>query len=456
MGSGYPPFKPLIGLLFFVYIGAHLLQVGIRSGFLGSIRFEFLVASSLLFLALVYRTPIKYPNQKISGYLIFFIICLSVQVPLSVSVEHSWNVFVDRVIKFSAMALFIAKFVDNPKMLFVFLAGFLLSCFKMGSEGLIGNITGSLVWQNQGVMRLHGSTPNYAHPNSFAGMAIGVLPFVYYLFPLVNKYLKAFFLVLLAFAVNIIVFSGSRTAYVAFFALLGYVFWNSQYKARAIFGGIIVLGVLVAYTPSQYVGRFESIFSGHEAEGNSSGKRIQILKDAVEIFAQHPLGVGVSAFPIVRKEYFGRTQDTHNLYLEVATNLGIQGFVAFTLLVFAMIKGLASVRNNLQGQLVRLQKLKVDDDSADGLELAEHRKNLEFFLATSKAITLYLVVRLVLGVFGMDLYEIYWWIVIGFVYSLSKLSFVAEINTRRFLSVDGAGGEPKNKLSKRAKGGYRQ
>lgn len=438
MGLAYPQFKPLIGLLFFVYIGAHMLQVGIRSGFLGSIRFEFLVAASLLALAAVYRTPIKFPKQKVTGFLVFFLVCVAIQVPLSVDVQHSWTVFVDRVLKFSAMAIFIARFVNNPKMLMVFLAGFLLSCFKMGQEGLLGNLTGSLVWQNQGVMRLHGSTPNYKHPNSFAGMAVGTLPFIYYLFPLGNKYIKAFLLVLLAFAINIIVFSGSRTAYVAMIAFLGYVMYRSQHKLKAAVAVVVVLIGALIYMPDQYVDRFESIFTGEEAEGDSDGKRMEILVDALEIFADHPLGVGVSAFPIVRKEVFGRTQDTHNLYLEVATNLGIQGLIAFSLLIVALLKGLAMIRHSLEGQLSKLDKVRIDEQSEQGALTLEHKRNVQLFLAVSKAITLYLVVRLVLGLFGMDLYEIYWWIVIGFVFALSKLTFIAQSKTKVMLQTEAA------------------
>lgn len=439
MGLAYPQFKPLIGLLFFTYIGAHMLQVGIRSGFLGSIRFEFLVAASLLVMAAIYRTPIKFPKQNVTGFLVFFLICVAIQVPLSVDVQHSWAIFVDRVLKFSAMAIFIARFVNNPKMLLVFLAAFLLSCFKMGQEGLLGNITGSLVWQNQGVMRLHGSTPNYKHPNSFAGMAVGTLPFIYYLFPLANKYLKAFLLVLLAFSVNIIVFSGSRTAYVAMMAFLGYVMYRSPHRLKALAAGVLVLIGAAIYMPDQYVARFESIFTGEEAEGDSDGKRMEILVDALEIFADHPLGVGVSAFPIVRKQVFGRTQDTHNLYLEVATNLGIQGLIAFLLLIVAILKALSMIRSSLEGQLARLEKIEIDEQSENGTLAIEHKKNVQLFLAVSKAITLYLVVRLVLGLFGMDLYEIYWWIVIGFVFALSKLTFIAQSKTKAILLAENSG-----------------
>ena len=429
----YPEFKPLLALVFFGYVSAFFLQIGSRIDIFGAIRLEFLLAATLLLLSILYDPKTKYPPSKLSGLLTAYILLVVIQVPLSVDVSFSWNVFLERFLKFSVMAFFIARFVNSPKMIMVFLAAFLLSCFKMGQEGLLGNITGSLVWQNQGIMRLHGSTGMYAHPNSFAGMALGTLPFLYYLYPISGKYLKIFFLIMLVFAINIIVFSGSRTGYVGFFAIAAIVFWNSQKKAR--YGSIALFCVVAGsfYMPDQYVERFESIFTGEEQEGASSDARIQILSDSFEVFIRHPFGVGVSAFPLVREEYFGMKQDTHNLYLEIATNLGFQGLIAFGLLYTAFVRRFNSIRHSLGAQLYSMSKLTSDRFGEGEMKLhAKHEKDLNLFLAMVNAILVYLLLRLVLGLFGHDLYEIYWWIVIGFVFSLNKLNTIAEKRTAYF------------------------
>ena len=81
--------------------------------------------------------------------------------------------------------------------------------------------------------------------------------------------------------------------------------------------------------PSGYIERAETIFTQKDKEGNSTGTRKEILRDAWTVFLDNPLGVGVGAFPAVRQQRFGRTQDTHILYLEIGTNLGIQGLIIF-------------------------------------------------------------------------------------------------------------------------------
>ena len=132
----YPEFKPLIALLFFGYICSFLLQIGSRIDFFGVIRLEFLLAAILLVVSVSYNPKVKYPPSNIKTLLFCYLFLVAIQVPLSVDISYSWGVFVDRFLKFSVMAIFIAKFVNSPKMLWIFLAAFLLSCFKMGQEGL--------------------------------------------------------------------------------------------------------------------------------------------------------------------------------------------------------------------------------------------------------------------------------------------------------------------------------
>ena len=429
----YPEFKPLLALLFFGYVSAFFLQIGSRIDIFGAIRLEFLLAATLLLLSILYDPKTKYPPSKLSGLLTAYILLVVIQVPLSVDVSFSWNVFLERFLKFSVMAFFIARFVNSPKMIMVFLAAFLLSCFKMGQEGLLGNITGSLVWQNQGIMRLHGSTGMYAHPNSFAGMALGTLPFLYYLYPISGKYLKIFFLIMLVFAINIIVFSGSRTAYVGFFALVAVIFWNFKKKYRFVPIALLCVVTSSFWMPAQYIERFESIFTGKEKEGQSSDARLLIMEHAAEVFIRNPLGVGVSAFPIVREQYFRKKADTHNLYLEIATNLGVQGLLAFCVLFAAVFKSLGGLRDSFQGQLAVMEKVPRDEISKlDSERYNEHVRDLKLFSALASAVLLYLAIRLVLGLFGHDLYEIYWWIVLGFVFSLNKLNTITEKRSRFF------------------------
>lgn len=436
-GVGYDNIPISVLLVFAAYIGTWFLQLGSRIAVLGAIRLEFVLAVSLLLLAMV--TPRQRPAVRcdLYKYVAWFFLALLIEIPFSYNVDYSWTVFVDRVVKFACMAFFITVFVRSPKALRFFIVAFMLAWFKMGQEGLLGQITGSLVWENQGVMRLHGVTGNYQHPNSFSGFGLGMLPFIYYLFPVANKWGKAFLLVMLVFSVTIVLYTGSRTGYVGFLLFALFVFWKSKYKLKFLLAGVILGAVAMPFIPQQYIERFESI-TGQEAEGHSKMRRMEILQDAIIIFAEHPFGVGVSAFPTVRQERFGRLQDTHNLYLEVATNLGIQGFIIWTLLIVAIFRNIRRLAVDLEGQLAALSKKilpEIGAKSGSGPEslIVRQIADVKLMRAMLYAVSAYVVVRLVIGLFGMDLYEIYWWFAMGIVIAIHNMAQVSGRITRYHL-----------------------
>ncbi len=65
------------------------------------------------------------------------------------------------------------------------------------------------------------------------------------------------------------------------------------------------------------------------------------------------MGVGVGSF-LLRFARFGRSQDTHNPHLEVATNLGVQGLVIFLGLIYVMLASLRDSSQAFRGQRGRL------------------------------------------------------------------------------------------------------
>ncbi|MBE0598253.1 MAG: O-antigen ligase family protein [Desulfuromonadales bacterium] len=419
--------------LFCIYVVIWYLQMGNRIAFLGAIRFEFIFAVILSLLALI-ATSKERLGSPLYGYILLLFLAMAVQLPFSHAPGISWTIFLDRVVKFAFMGAFIVMFVRSPSALTLFLGAFLLACMKMGQEGLFGKLTGSMMWQNQGTMRLHGSTALYRHPNSFSGMALGTLPFVLALWPIANRTVRILLFILFVLSLNIIIFTGSRTGYVGFTILLLYAFWKSANKMRYLLIGAAAVLLALPMVPHEYFERFESIFTQQEKEGQSAETRIQILKDGVAVLAKNPLGVGLAAFPQVRMETFGRFQDSHNLYLQVALDLGIQGLIIFLLLLYRAIRLLKSVSADLGGQIARVGAL-VDNRSPPKKDepIRRHLDNLLLMRATADAVMLFLVVRLALGLFGHDLYEIYWWFALGLIIALANMNKTASQQTARLV-----------------------
>lgn len=392
------------------FIFAFYLELHYRLSFLQTIRFQFtygaLVGAFCLYANMKIGSGVSYGLHSVTKAAMALIFVLGIYTIFSMDRDESIRVFSDRVVKFSLVSFFIYAATRTVEDLRVIIAFMLLAWLKIGSEGFIGWITGNLVWENQGIPRLHGSTFMFGHPNSFSGFAVGCLPYtIFILMCTKNIFLRAGLLVLLGFSLIIIMATGSRTGYLALVLGTLYFFLTlKKGKLKILLIAIPTILIGLSFVPTSYKERFESIYTGQEKEGHSSEARKTILREGWELYLAHPMGVGVQAFSKVRNEMFGTTQNTHNLYLEVLTNIGPIGCIVFSAFVYHLLK-----KNMANIKMIRARSPTI-------LSTNEH-----FLLNVSKATIGFIVMRLLLGLFGMDLYEIYWWIALGITLAVTKL-----------------------------------
>jgi len=429
----YPEVHPALLGVFLIFVIFKYLQGGYRVPWLGEIRFELIVGALLTVFAIPAYLSIKQRQpSSVIPWAIGLLLMMVLSVPFSIDPAFSWNVFVDRGFKFALVGVFIAAFVTSPRALRWFLLIFLLAFLKMAEEGVVGSITGSMIWENQGVPRLHGSTPNYFHPNSFSGTQLATLPFAVELFIISQWRLRYLLAVQILMAATVIVFCGSRTAYVAGVIWIVMRSLQSRKKLKGV-TVLLVAGVIaINFIPEEYIGRFESAITQTDKEGASIDTRKEILRDAWELTLRHPLGIGAGAFPIARMEAFGRIQDTHNLYLEITTNLGFLGLLVFAGLIIAMLRSLSRSRDSLDQDIKLLSNHISHLPAAAEIHnsIAAHLVDLRLLSASCRALGAFIVIRLLLGLFGHDLYEIYWWFAAGLTVALQQLGNTATIKTR--------------------------
>lgn len=435
--------EPHWGLMaaFLVFVVARYMQWGARRDIFEALRIEFTLGLALTVACsgLLAVRPVSMRRARFVLIAIgLLLVAIVVQIPFAAAPGLAKNVFVERVIKFAFLTFFMAVLIQSPRCMRWFVLAYLFSCFYITQESVRGLISGGLVWENQGVMRLHGAVPIYQHPNSLSGLAMGAIPFVVFLLPVWRRwYARLALLALLGTSLTCVIYTGSRTGYVALLAFLFFWWLHARRKGRMIAWGLVAAVITVLVVPQQYKERFLSI-GGEEAEGASKATRIEILKDAWQIFLDNPGGIGVASFPAVRMQKFGRDQDTHNLYLEVATNLGVQGLAVFTVLIAVMLSAFARVRRELLRQLAALGPwLRWRRELPPPLRrrLRRHEHDLRFLTALSLAASGFVFVRLCLGFFGMDLYEVYWWFGAGLAISLLNLTERTAAVGNRLLAV---------------------
>jgi len=409
-------YKPLIDLLkhssfpvwllsFYAFIW--YLQIGNRIGMLGQIRIEFLIGIALIgfsireLLAQKQRPGALHNSFVRSVYFLYAIFII--YTIFSYDGGRSSEVFINRVLKFSMFTLFIGTLIKNKKELILVLLGFMLAMIKIVQEGVYGVVTGGMVWENQGIPRLHGVTLLYRHPNSLSGLAVSALPFFLFLFRFQSRLVQLLFVGVILGLLVVVLYTGSRTGYVATFILFFFILKRlGLFKFKTILTLSLILIAAIVFVPQDYKDRFGTMFKSEEERGSSANKRMEIIEDAWAIAKKYPLGVGVQAFPHVRDLEFGRQQDTHNLYLEILTNLGPFGFIAFWIFIILLFK------TNGRSRKLLLEK------------------NQHFLAELCYIINLYILCRLALGLFGMDLYEVYWWFAAGFTIALAKFAVNAE------------------------------
>lgn len=433
--------RPLLAL-FCIYVLSWFWQVGVRREWLGAIRFEFYLGALLALIAVVLlaaqprsRVAAQWPTGLLVSAVILFML-IAIQVPLSIVPLHSGTVFIDRVFKFAFMGIFVIVFVKSTSDLKWLVATLFIAWGYLTFESFRAGLSGSMIWESQGIPRLRGDTPMFRHPNSLAGMASGVLPFAFFVFPLLKKnWLRVLLLASVVTALGCVMYSGSRTAYVGVAALSMYLaFAVKRSILKAIVLAIIVTVAAVAVLPDAYKARVGTLATGQDIEGGSLDARMNIQRQALAVLKAHPFGVGVSAFPEMRERMFGRRPDTHNLYLEVATNIGIQGLIAFLVFVSLLMKTLWSVVLSSESSLHQLEAIAVNEgkNGGDARALASAIDDFRWIRAIALAVTGYVLVRLILGLFGHDLYEIYWWLSLGFAVVLWRLCVRSEVNTRQY------------------------
>ena len=174
--------------------------------------------------------------------------------------------------------------------------------------------------------------------------------------------LKTFFIL----SILGIILSGSRGAWLSIIfplVILFYLFFKKiePFLSRRVFVPLISFFLLFAisifYPPVFY--KFQSWQSGQEISGDSliffkrarsisdisevSNKgRIEIWQQTIYSIARHPiLGIGIGNYPLALDQNISaakRGSSAHNLYLDIATETGIFGILAFLAILYFILK----------------------------------------------------------------------------------------------------------------------
>lgn len=133
-----------------------------------------------------------------------------------------------------------------------------------------------------------------------------------------------------------IVCTKSRSGFLGLIAMGAVVLYYVAKAKPAIVMATLVAGlVALPAMPESFWNRMDSIMNADEDASGSRAARIRLIEQGVEVFLENPVtGIGAGQFQNYNPPgTIEKWRVTHNVWLQVAAELGIFGFAAFAFLV---------------------------------------------------------------------------------------------------------------------------
>lgn len=200
----------------------------------------------------------------------------------------------------------------------------------------------------------------FQNPNDLALNMVAVLPLAVLLAMHASRPFGRVMAVAGSFLmIGAVIASQSRSGFVGLAAMFLFLAWQVGRKRPAFIAAMAVaVLVVLPFAPSSYWDRMASITDESRDDTGSREARRILLAEGVSAFVQHPLtGVGAGQFknydPKGRQEAW---RETHNVVLQVASELGILGLGVFIFLVYRAAFAGRDARRLLPRALGQLKK----------------------------------------------------------------------------------------------------
>lgn len=352
---------------------------------LGDFHIERLYAVGAMFAVLCHPGKKWIANKLHLAYLAF---CLTVILCwLASPWAEKGQAVVEDYFKIVVFYLLFMTVVHDEKGLRQLLLAFLVIMFVYMTHSLREYLGGRHTFR-MGIARMIGVDKTLGDPNSFGASIVYALPFVtVFWITDPSRKMKWFLAAYVALSFVCIGLTGSRSAFIGLLLWAGITILKS--RRRIAFGILAFLAapILFVALPESLQTRFETIIHPEVGPANAvvSGQdRIEGLRIGVDLWERNPLtGVGPGAWMPATK----RKIESHSLYGQVLGELGTLGGIAFVGIVVGFIINLRAIHR---------------------LNAQRCRERPDFLQAVTSAIGLALVLLLVEGFFGHNLFRFTW------------------------------------------------
>ena len=209
---------------------------------------------------------------------------------------------------------------------------------------------GHVVAGEGGVVRAVGATATAGDANTLANTMVSGLPLTILLVGVESSPFAKMLLVGMTGLDLFIAFrTGSRTGIVSLAVVVLFLIAISKRRVTATLALAVALVVLWAGLPQDLKHRYETLRT-YQKEATYQTRR-DYTKLAFRMMCDHPLtGVGLGQFMVARAEQYDRIwMQPHNVYAEVAGEMGLIGLATYCIFVISALATCRSVRRLLPG-----------------------------------------------------------------------------------------------------------
>ena len=266
--------------------------------------------------------------------------------PVAVSPQTSIETLTDSFFKVVTIFVLMMNLIDTRARLRSFMKLLIFCGVFVAASAVLNYFRGATALNNSGeLVRIAGYGTFFSNRNELAIAVKLIMPFAV-VYGLTSRGLKriVFFAAaaLLAFAV---VVSFSRGGFLGLVAIGGVLMWKAGRGRRfvTVCAGVVIACAFVVAMPSGYGDRIFTILNTNQDKTNSAQERQELLERGLDVIAHHLIiGVGVGNYGI----YSIRKLVAHNSYIETAAELGLAGFVAYLVLIFAPLRSLRRIERD--------------------------------------------------------------------------------------------------------------
>jgi len=331
--------------LYLLFVISWFLHISERISVLGLIRLDFSLVLILTILCMLGKkeSEEKFEKHTRTETVLWLLIIFSVvTAPFAQWPGSVLHTGIPNFIKAVVFFYFTINFVTNEKKLKIFMIVFLATQSIRIFEPVFLHITtgywGSSAYAGGEYMnRLAGAPDDIVNPNGLAFVILTALPFFYFFSKLSWKCKMVMLFITPVFLYGLILTS-SRSGMAGFIAILVGIIFKSKRKFLLI-GIFICCGFILFLSLSpDHQDRYLSVIDSKTKNAATAQGRIEGVKSDFEVAFRKPfVGHGLGTSREANANFGAGDQRAHNLYSEIAQEIGFTGVIIFLFFIKSII-----------------------------------------------------------------------------------------------------------------------